>query len=443
MKNNNKQTFINLEEVFNIIGKKTFGESWSWRINFEPQNRKGNCGWHTVAKIVNVLIEESFFDVYVDGYLNTSHEEIYLFENYGNSVSSKIKIPEEQFKYVVNKKSRYCDSLESKYPKIILYRAVFESNSILVKKSFNAYDVTEIKEQINIQGFDYYLKQDNLKEDYIYLVMLGINPEYYSSLSDEEKSYLSAKNIFPVFKDSQEQNMEIINFVRKIKECNSIKWQNNWQDFIKKLYENGFFISDEFSDNCTNFINHIKNKGLIPNNFDHYLDNNFELFKANYDEYIKKESELSQEDVGYLAMGLNPAYIKRYIECSRIISDDDNSSYSALGDADNIFFYKSYSRFLANLRLHLMSINYFRGLIYDISYEGNFIDFINKLYNEGFILSNHLNKYLREQQISLKLSKDSWVYKYLKYLCYDKQFWSLEEAFEILVQGKIVHSEEL
>jgi hypothetical protein len=193
-------------------------------------------------------------------------------------------------------------------------------------------------------GFEEWLQKNNLKNDEPYLVLLGINPAYYLSLTEKEKNDLnrwtdsrgiisSEPIIIPVFTDRAYQSYEVDSFVKKLKE--KIEWEKNWKKFIKKLCSTGLIATQYFVENCSEFISYCKAQNLLTGEVLENLDK--KRFEANFDEWLSAQrvKKITKRQAISLMLGLEPEFLERFLSI--------NSEAEVERDK---LFHNSYSDFL-------------------------------------------------------------------------------------------------
>lgn len=425
MEKNKKLNFCSLEEAFSAIGKKFFSDQWKWQKNFKQIDTKIYQQHLDIAHIFQSLIEKGFFDIYkTDGTKILENEKIILFED--ENTLSKFTIPQEQFDYVLKTGGRYKDSLSTKFPRVLVQTIVFRAGTPF-DKVFNTQKTHEIKNLLEIKDFDHWLNKKDLKEDHVYLVMLGVNPEYYRDfLSEDEKLEVCSRKLMSSFKKSGSQYYELNVFINNIKTTSEVAWKGNWKKLIDGLYRKGLFFDSNFSINCSNFLAYLKEKNHLPTYFDKFL--NHKIFRPNFDRFLKIEKKLNQQDVTCLAMGLEPHYAALYAHYRAKVTQA-NGLYSALEKDKKIFFYKSYDAFVQS-----NSINFLRHFnsIFDIKYNRNLFEFFRDLTNLGFVFDRNLTLWLYSKNKNFSgFPQNSRTYRTLL-LFGEMQYWSLRDFSKII-----------
>jgi hypothetical protein len=286
-------------------------------------------------------------------------------------------------------------------------------------------------------GFEEWLKKNNLKNDEPYLVLLGVNPTHYLSLSEEEKNGLnrcvnsrgiisSEPIIIPVFTDRAHQTYEVDSFVGKLKE--KIEWEKNWKKFIKKLCSTGLIATQYFVENCSEFISYCKAQNLLTGEVLENLDK--KRFEANFDEWLSAQrvKKITKRQAISLMIGLEPKFLERFLSINS----------EAEVELDKLF-HNSYSDFLRYSSNGLFQLHQNPHLIMD-ELESKFscfdevFSFFNQAYQEGYVPCYKLMNHLGKGNNKLEYQKDNWIYRlFLRYSKMD--YWSLKD-FECLMVGK-------
>lgn len=300
-------------------------------------------------------------------------------------------------------------------------------------------DRIQMRQKITIakDGFEEWLKKNNLKNDEPYLVLLGVNPTHYLSLSEEEKNGLnrcvnsrgiisSEPIIIPVFTDRAHQTYEVDSFVEKLKE--KIEWEKNWKKFIKKLCSTGLITTQYFVENCSEFISYCKSQNLLTEEALENLDK--KRFEANFDEWLSAQQvkEITKRQAISLMIGLEPKFLERFLSI--------NSEAEVERDK---LFHNSYSDFLRYSSKGLFELHQNPHSIM-VELESKFSDFddvfsfFKQAYQEGYVPCYKLMKHLGKNNKKLEYEKDNWIYRlFLRYGKMD--YWSLKD-FEYLMVGK-------
>jgi hypothetical protein len=290
---------------------------------------------------------------------------------------------------------------------------------------------------IKKDGFNKWLQKNNLENDAPYLVLLGINPDSYISLSEQEKNNLnrwtsssgiisSEPIIIPVFTDRAYQTYEVDSFVNKLKE--KIKWEKDWKKFIKKLCSTGLIVTQYFVENCSEFISYCKTQNLLTTEVLKNLDK--KRFEANFDEWLSTQrvKEITKRQAISLILGLEPEFLERFLSINS----------EAEMEQDKLF-HNSYSDFLRYSSSGLFELHQNPHLIMNeleskFSYFDEAFSFFNQVYQEGYIPCYKIMKHLEENNKKLEYKKDNWIYQiFSKYGKMD--YWSLKD-FECLMVGK-------
>ncbi len=300
-------------------------------------------------------------------------------------------------------------------------------------------DRIQMRQKITIakDGFEEWLKKNNLKNDEPYLVLLGVNPTHYLSLSEEEKNGLnrcvnsrgiisSEPIIIPVFTDRAHQTYEVDSFVGKLKE--KIEWEKNWKKFIKKLCSTGLIATQYFVENCSEFISYCKAQNLLTGEVLENLDK--KRFEANFDEWLSAQrvKKITKRQAISLMIGLEPKFLERFLSINS----------EAEVELDKLF-HNSYSDFLRYSSNGLFQLHQNPHLIMD-ELESKFscfdevFSFFNQAYQEGYVPCYKLMNHLGKGNNKLEYQKDNWIYRlFLRYSKMD--YWSLKD-FECLMVGK-------
>lgn len=297
----------------------------------------------------------------------------------------------------------------------------------------------QMRQKITIakDGFEEWLQKNNLKNDEPYLVLLGINPDHYLSLTEKEKNDLnrwtdshgiisSEPIIIPVFTDRAYQTYEVEDFVKKLKE--KIEWEMNWKKFIKKLCSTGLITTQYFVENCSEFISYCKAQNLLTTEVLENLDK--KRFEANFDEWLSAQlvKKITKRQAISLMLGLEPEFLERFLSI--------NSKAEAEQDK---LFHNSYSDFLRYSSDGLFQLHQNPHLImdeleYKFSYFDEVFSFFNQAYQEGYVPCYKLMNHLGKNNKKLEYQKDNWIYQlFFRYSKMD--YWSLKD-FECLMVGK-------
>jgi hypothetical protein len=427
-----KSEFYSLKEALNLIGKKIFGDDWLFESSLNKLNPQDQAWSIKTFRTTEELIRNNFFEVRkLSGDMHSPSEQI-IFVNEGK-INDELKITKPQLDYTLKTGKRFCDQRQEKFPKPLIYRAPFRRDVEEVEAKFNKQEAGKIKDQIRIKDFGYWFKRNELDKEGVCLVLLGINPDYYNFLSSEEKSAIGRSSLF-LDDGSVFQLVHIGDFLENFKH---IIWQNDWDELIKNLYIKSPILNPTFANRCSKFIDYIKANDLLPKHFDKYL--NDELYRPNYDEFFTKEKELEHEDAAFLAMGLEPKYAKQYQDYSDIIGADKDRRYSALVDDEKVFFYKSYWNFLD---ANFIFIGRKDSIIARSVYDGNLEKFISDLHNKGFLLNEHLAKYLTKKKKFPAYDQDSELYHLISFLS-KMRYWSLEDIYGLIMEKNPLDGEQI
>ena len=338
-KSKKENEFYSLKEALDLIFKKIFGYDVSVESLLHQLDSEVQIKHLKTFRTIDLLIKNSFFEIQkIDGQKILPSEKICFVTDI--KISDEFRIPKTQLDYTLKTGKRFCDQLSQKYARTLIYQAPFKPNEEEIKTRFNKSELDKIKSQIRIKDFGYWLKQDNLQKDHVYLVMLGIEPECYDFLTYEEKLEIS-RNELLLEEGGSFQLAAVNNFIELFK---SINWQNNWDLLIDDLYSKSFIVNQTFAKKCGRFIEYLRSNKLLPNSFDSYLDH--KNYQANYEELFKNQQNLDQEDAAFAVLGLEPKYAKQFSQYSDIISNDSEKLYSSLGNDEKVFFYKNYQNFL-------------------------------------------------------------------------------------------------
>jgi len=415
--------FYSLKESLNLIGKKIFGDDFLFEnsVNKIESEQKVRC--IKTLRTIDELIKNSFFDIQKsDGKNLLPNEEITFIKN--NQINKEFKISKQQLSYTLKTGKRYRDQTKERFIRPIIYNAPFQYNIREVETSFNQKERKEIKNQIRIGDFGSWIKNNNLEKQEVYLVMLGINPHYYNSLSYEEKQAVGNEKLL-----LDDNNFQIHLIEEFIKDFKSIEWNNDWEELIKNLYLKSPILNPTFANRCKRFIAYLDKNKLLPDDFDKYLNDN--LYRPNYDECFKKEKKLNDEEAAFVVMGLNPSYAQQYLEYSDIIGADPDRKFSTLGDDEKIFFYKSYQNFLDENSIFIGSKN---SITANCEYKDDLWKFITDLYNKGFLFDNQLLGYIESKKKTLEYDIELPLYKTL-YFFSKMQYWTLKDL-ESFIKGQ-------
>ncbi len=414
-----------MKEALNLVGKKMQGEDWLFE---DHKNKRGSKDYERYLRTlgaINSLVNYCFFDVFKEGGENFKRgEELFFFDDSGNL--RDYKIPKIQLDHVLQNRTRYQDKETSKFPKVLIYTACFgREYGNIVAREFNSQDVHKIKEFLIIKDFGYWLEKNEINEDYLILVMLGINPKYYlDNMSEEEQQVVCSQHLVNLSGNGIEW-IEIRQFINNFKKESKVLWQNNWNKFIDDLYRKSLTINPYFCKMCKRFVSFLIANSKLPNYFDSYT--NEALYEADYDKYFNCIIQ-DQEDVTLLLLGLEPLYAKRYFRRG------DNTATD-----EEIFFYAKYKTFLEKYDISY-AISYKITELKKLEFDGSLESFLTTAYNQGFVIGERLSLYLRQNNLFPKLSKDEgWVLEYCAYWA-SKSLWSLEEIVNLLIKGKITHN---
>lgn len=170
------------------------------------------------------------------------------------------------------------------------------------------------------KDFNYWLSKTDLENE-PYLLILSIDPDYYKNATKHEVVFQT--RLLNILKDY-------------------VKWNNDWDDFINQCYERGVFLTE---DNQKDFYHFLKDNNKIPfkDDYEKYCQDNYNIFRPNYDEWLKKEAEITQHEAVCLSLGVDPRYYTLEDEYRKEMT---YGSYSDLDDNKKIYFLKCYAKFL-------------------------------------------------------------------------------------------------
>ncbi len=427
------QKFYDLGKALELLGKKMHGDNWVSENYHQITNEDYPKYIRTISTLVS-LIENNFFDtIKGDGSLIQQGEEVLIFTDH--PILNDYKVPEDQFDYVLEKRSRYIDKKKSEFPRVLVYNAYFgRSHGNTVVAEFNDTEINKIRDCLTIEDFGFWLKQDDLEEKDIYPILLGINPRYYNALTEIDRRTIAGKKLFPL-STTAFQYHSISDFIKDFKTL--VSWQKSWDQLIKDLYDKSLILNPTFSKKCVKFLTYIKQRKLLPTSFDKYLD--FARYRPNYAEYFKRQRELTKEDAAFLVMGLEPEYAKQYLKYSQIVGDA-GGFYNSLQDDEKIFFYKSYDNFVNENCIFIGNNSLIQG---HSSYGGDLEEFISDLYNKGFLFDDFLLNSLTKLKKKLPAyHKNSNLYRTLQFFSQMK-YWRFEDVYKLMTGKNPINDEEL
>ncbi|MBT4922530.1 MAG: hypothetical protein HON23_05900 [Rickettsiales bacterium] len=424
MKNNKlsteNQEYYDFNSVVDLVSNKL-----GYKIRSQQTSHTGDDHrqYIKILSIINSLNKYLFFEVYSNNNFLNPGEGIYQKEGANLNIKTKLSIPKEQIDYVLETGRRFCDKEQSKYPNIFIYKAQFGTNLAPVVTRFNKNEAIKIERTINISDFEGWIKNNTLTKEQAFLVMLGINPEYYQSLLSYERQELERRKL--LLDDDSSFQLNLINdFIDNFK---SINWSNDWEQLIGRLYQEAVILHPTFQSRCHKFMTYIKDSGLLTSDhFDKYLD--YTLYRPDYDQYFDR-SDLSEEEIIFLVKGLDPVNAYKYISFSDIVSQNEGY-YKALDSEEDIFFFKCYSNFLEE---NFIFIFRYKEELMQMQCDGSLKNSVSNLYNKGVIFSAFFMDYLKVKNTLPEYEDNTALYKEL--LLYSSmRFWSLEDIYN-LVQG--------
>lgn len=223
--------------------------------------------------------------------------------------------------------------------------------------------------------------------------------EYFEFLKNEIKdirtpNYLTSSNNTFYYNNVK----EIIDYLAELLKALNVKF-SNLIDLCKILYERAYILPKDL-------ILFLKNeKGIELNYFDKHL--NREQYRLNFKEWISSKKELSKEEAICIALNLNSIYAKQIFEIDK---KTEKTPYSKWKVNEELFFYKSYQRFLKEERYYCNGYDMicrFNNIDKEFDFDGNIFTFLNDLHNAGWVLHEELIDYLESIKKAPKYNMDS------------------------------------
>lgn len=296
--------------------------------------------------------------------------------------------------------------------------------------------------------FEKWWNKKSLSEEDLSILIFGLNPDQFKKYieignrerNDEERNFLDN---YHAYISSQKQHNDIY----KIDELRSLLlkesyWGRGKKNFIKNVYENGLAYSGEQI--SEKFVSYLSSIGEMPNHFDQYKD--FSKYRADISLIEFKNIKTEDEAFSYL-LGLSPEYFykfKKYIDDRRIKKIEWKEI-----DLETRFFSQQYFLFI---RQEYGFLDIFGEEILFKAYrfakslnlwDGIFSNYVQCLYDEGFIFRSNIYEKLGGLGIKPTYSKNSWAEQFYKRWIKEK-LWTLDESQSLFkgqspIKGRSFH----
>ena len=265
-------------------------------------------------------------------------------------------------------------------------------------------------------------KKKNLTKEQLVWLMLGVNPDdlvkrenlSQKTRGDEEQNWLSSFNEYLseltlwIGRD-HDQYMRLL----KSDDKNTI---------FQEAYDNHLKIYDS----CFEFV--IQKKALTKNKVleDYKNTQNYQSFET--------ENVGSEVQAFSILLGLSYKHFERFMalekRCKTEPRDDNDFVAYVRFTSDEKWFYSQYRKFLVSIYgeyAQFSLIKTFEKAQALKIWNGSFLEYCEKLYDNGFIFKNEIYKRLAEKGIKLNYTHDAWAIQFYKHWTH-KGGWTISEA---------------
>jgi hypothetical protein len=286
-----------------------------------------------------------------------------------------------------------------------------------------------------IPDYEHWWKSKKLTEDDLICLVMGVCPNaykiyyqtYQKEIRPEEEHYIIEQFSQYIFKE--------IPYGKKFEQFyNDFKQRNLWsyegkkgkESFIKGLYEEGFYLYGY--DIHPNFKNYLVNIDVYPSHFSHF--ENYNLYEYNFISFDPSMIN-GEDDAIAILFGLESEYLKKFFLNKQDWKDKPS---------EQKFFERQYDKFLKKKYPEYLSLSLAPDLLLKSASEaakkmqlwsGNFIEYAQNLYDNGFIFKHDVLKDLR---LNLSYSSGSWAEKFYQGWINDFA-WTFEQA-KLLFKGE-------